>query len=68
MKRVLIIGPFPKPISGVSLANRVVKEVLENSSDFTLDTINTSYNVFEDAIGSFSFKKFIFFLKMTLYI
>jgi glycosyltransferase involved in cell wall biosynthesis len=63
--KIIIIGPFPKPISGVSLANQVVKEVLEKSGDFTVDSINTSYNVFEDAIGSFSFKKFIFFLKMN---
>ena len=62
---ILIIGPFPKPISGVSLANQVVKEVLVKSGDFTVDSINTSYDVFEDAIGSFSFKKFGFFLKMN---
>ena len=62
---ILIIGPFPKPISGVSLANQVVKEVLAKSGDYTVDSINTSYNVFEDAIGSFSFKKLIFFLKMN---
>lgn len=65
MNKVLIIGPFPKPISGVSLANQVVKQVLEKSGDFSIDSINTSYNVFEDAIGTFSFKKFFFFLKMN---
>ena len=65
MKKVLIIGPFPKPISGVSLANKVVKEVLDTSADFKADFINTSYTVFEDAVGSFSFKKLIFFLKMN---
>jgi glycosyltransferase involved in cell wall biosynthesis len=66
MKRIILIGPFPNPISGVALANQVVKEIIENSNDFTLDTINTSYNLFEDAIGSFSFKKFIYFLKINL--
>ncbi|MCG1035340.1 glycosyltransferase [Polaribacter sargassicola] len=65
-KSVLIVGPFPKPISGVSLANKVVKEVLDNSNDFIVDSINTSYVVFEDAVGSFSFKKFFFFLKINL--
>lgn len=65
MSKILIIGPFPKPISGVSLANQVVKEVLGKSGNFTVDSINTSYNVFEDAVGSFSFKKLIFFLKMN---
>ena len=65
MKKLVIIGPFPKPISGVSLANQVVKEVLEKSDDFVIDSINTSYNIFEDAVGSFSYKKFIFFLKIN---
>lgn len=63
--KVLIIGPFPEPISGVSLANQVVKEVLEKSDEFAIDSINTSYNIFEDAVGSFSIKKFIFFLKIN---
>ena len=35
-------------------------EVLEKSDDFVIDSINTSYNIFEDAVGSFSYKKFIF--------
>jgi glycosyltransferase involved in cell wall biosynthesis len=65
MKKVLIIGPFPEPISGVSLANKVVKEILDTSADFKSDIINTSYTVFEDAIGSFSIKKLFFFLKMN---
>ena len=65
MNKILIIGPFPEPISGVSLANKVVKEVLENSNDFQILEINTSYPIFEDAIGRFSFKKLIFFLKIN---
>ena len=31
MKRIILIGPFPDPITGVSLANKVVKEILEES-------------------------------------
>ncbi len=65
MKKVLILGPFPKPISGVSLANKVVKEILDNSTTFTVDKINTSYPEFQDKIGSFSFKKLWFFLKVN---
>lgn len=65
MKSVLIIGPFPKPISGVSLANKVVQEILEKSNDFNVTTINTSYPEFQDKVGSFSFKKLIFFLKIN---
>ena len=65
MNKVLIIGPFPEPISGVSLANKVVKEVLDTSNDFQTDFINTSYPFFEDSIGSFSFKKTFFFLGLN---
>ena len=28
MRKVLIIGPFPNPMSGVSLANKVVKKLI----------------------------------------
>lgn len=65
MKKVLIIGPFPNPISGVSLANKVVKEVLDHSNEFKTDFVNTSYPIFEDSVGSFSFKKFLFFIKIN---
>ena len=65
MKKVLIIGPFPNPISGVSLANKVVKEVLEDSDDFQISEINTSYPIFEDTVGHFSIHKFLFFLKIN---
>jgi glycosyltransferase involved in cell wall biosynthesis/O-antigen ligase len=63
--KVLMIGPFPEPISGVSLANKVVKEVLDNSGEFTTDTVDTSYPIFQDSIGGFSLKKFLFFLVMN---
>ena len=66
MKKFLIIGPFPKPISGVSLANKVVKEILDQSDDFKTDFINTSYPIFEDSVGSFSLKKLFFFLMLNL--
>lgn len=64
-KKVLIIGPFPKPISGVSLANQVVKETLDKSSYFLTDFINTSYPIFEEVIGSFSIKKLFFYLNFN---
>jgi glycosyltransferase involved in cell wall biosynthesis len=65
-KKILLVGPFPDPISGVSLANKVVKEVLDNTKDFKVYFINTSYPTFQDAVGSFSFHKFFFFLKLNL--
>lgn len=63
MKKILMIGPFPNPISGVSISNKIVKEILENQCDVSI--INTSFPVFNDAIGSFSFKKLFFFLKLN---
>jgi glycosyltransferase involved in cell wall biosynthesis len=66
MNRILLIGPFPKPISGVALANKVVKEILDKSDDFKADCINTSYPVFEDTVGVFSIKKVLFFLGLNI--
>lgn len=66
MKKILIIGPFPDPISGVSLANQIVNQVLVTSSSFKTSKINTSYPYFEDSVGSFSLKKVLFFLKLNI--
>ncbi|WP_088324538.1 glycosyltransferase family 4 protein [Polaribacter tangerinus] len=66
MNKVLIIGPFPNPISGVSLANKVVKEILEHSGEFNTSIVNTSYPFFEDSVGSFSVRKLLFFLRLNL--
>ncbi len=65
MNKVLIIGPFPKPISGVSLANKIVNDILSSSNEYKASIINTSYPVFEDKIGSFSIKKMMFFLLLN---
>ncbi len=62
MKKVLIIGPFPDPITGVSLANKVVKEALDENPNFNSDFINTSYTKFDEKLGTFSFKKLFFYL------
>lgn len=64
-KKILIIGPFPDPISGVSLANKVVNEVLieEGYQTYALDT---SFPDFEEKIGNFSFKKLWFYVKLNV--
>jgi glycosyltransferase involved in cell wall biosynthesis len=64
-KKILIIGPFPDPISGVSLANKLVKKVLGESNLFAIDYVNSAYPLFENEIGVFSIKKLIFFLKIN---
>jgi len=58
-----MIGPFPNPISGVSISNKIVKEVLEKQSNVSI--INTSFPIFNDQIGKFSIKKMMFFLKVN---
>ena len=63
---ILIIGPFPEPLSGVSIANQVVNEVLSEDSQFEVDLINTSYSIFDEEIGKFSFKKAFFYLTLNL--
>ena len=65
IKKTLIIGPFPEPISGVSLANKVVKNLLDSSNHFKVDYINTSYSSFKEDIGKFSIKKFLFYLMVN---
>ena len=61
-KSILLIGPFPDPVSGVSLANQVVKDILSEDSNFKVDLINTSYSKFDEQLGVFTIKKFFFYL------
>ena len=64
-KSILMIGPFPEPVSGVSLANQVVKNILSEDSYFEVDFINTSYSKFDEQLGQFTFKKFFFYLSQN---
>lgn len=64
-KRVLMIGPFPKPTTGVSLANAVVRNIFMESKDFKVDSINTSLDHFDEQVGSFSFHKLFYNLKFN---
>ena len=64
-KSILMIGPFPEPVSGVSLANQVVKDILSENSFFKVDFINTSYSKFDEQLGQFTFKKFFFYLSQN---
>jgi len=64
-KKILLVGPLPPPITGVTLANRVVRDNLEATSGFKLTTINTSLNSFE-GIGSFSLSKLWFYIRLNI--
>ena len=60
--KVLLVGPFPNPISGVSIANLKVDEILENDPKFIPGRINMSFPDFNDKVGAFSIKKLLFFV------
>lgn len=66
-KKILLIGPFPDPISGVSISNSVVKEILSADTNFFVKVINTSFTSFDEQIGKFSFKKLFFYLSINTY-
>jgi len=55
-KKILIVGPFPEPITGVSLANQVASKLLIKSG-FKVTLVNTSFSKLDEKLGSFSFKK-----------
>ena len=57
LKKVLIIGPFPPPITGNGLSNKVVYEGAKEKEDIITDRISTSSKKFDESVGSFSFKE-----------
>lgn len=61
--KVLLIGPLPDPITGVSLANKNVVNHLPEYTNVQIDTINTSYSVLKEDIGKFNFQKTLFYVK-----
>lgn len=65
---ILIIGPFPLPTTGVSLANLIVLEELKKSNTYNVSTINTSFDSFDENLGSLSLKKIWFYLKLQIFV
>lgn len=63
--KILIIGPFPEPINGCSLANQVLLKQLELKKEISVAIINTSSkNISSENVGRFSFGKVFSFLKV----
>lgn len=61
---ILVIGPFPLPVHGCSLANQVLLRHLKNDGNLSVQVIDTnSANVSSKQVGSFSFSKIFSFLK-----
>jgi glycosyltransferase involved in cell wall biosynthesis len=55
-----MIGPFPEPTTGVSLANEVVRSILTKQEQYVVKHINTSYTRFDEKVGSFTVHKLLF--------
>ncbi|WP_165764736.1 glycosyltransferase family 4 protein [Winogradskyella aurantia] len=64
--KILIIGPFPEPTTGLSLSNEVVHKGLLDRANIKVSKINMSLQNFEESVGAFSLKKAIFFLRISL--
>lgn len=56
--RVLLVGPFPKPLTGNSIANEVAFAGLEKLEGFEVRKIDTSTTFFDENVGGFSILKF----------
>jgi glycosyltransferase involved in cell wall biosynthesis len=63
MINILLIGPLPKPMTGVSLANQTVLDYLPKYTNAQIDTIDTNYSVLKEDIGKFDFQKSLFYIK-----
>lgn len=64
---ILMVGPFPEPTTGVSVANDMVLNIFLESKNYHVRNINTSYNIFEESIGKFSIKKFLFYIALNFH-
>lgn len=60
----MFIGPFSPPITGNSLVNDKILEILSKDK-YSLKVINTSYPVFNEYNGQFSVIKFFYYLKIN---
>jgi glycosyltransferase involved in cell wall biosynthesis len=65
-KSILLIGPFPSPITGNSLSNTTLFQGL-NKKGVSVKYLNTSTK-FSENLGRFSFSKLFSFLKMYVFI
>ncbi len=61
----MLIGPFPEPTTGVSLANMVVNNALAKEPGFQVKRVNTSFKSFTDTLGKLSFKKMVFYASLN---
>lgn len=66
MLKILFIGPFPEPITGNSLSNKVVFDGFAARKGYSVNHINTSLNFFDENVGAFSFNKLFQSIRFNL--
>ena len=65
MLKILLIGPFPDPVNGCSLANQTFLEYLEKQDQLNVYTINTNTDPNIQGIqGSFGWIKLFSFMRV----
>lgn len=64
--KILVIGPFPNPITGNSIANKVVYEGLKKNIKIQVKKIDTSTSFFDEKVGTFSIKKLLNSIRFNL--
>ena len=64
--KILIIGPFPEPITGNSIANKVAYEGLSGKPGIKASKINTSTSFFDERVGFFSIQKLLNSIRFNL--
>ncbi|WP_124979074.1 glycosyltransferase family 4 protein [Nonlabens xiamenensis] len=67
MKKLLITGPFPLPITGVSLGTQIVYDEFKKKDNYQVQMVNTSYSRFDEKIGKLSLHKAWFYLKLQIF-
>ncbi|WP_022846326.1 glycosyltransferase family 4 protein [Desulfurobacterium sp. TC5-1] len=65
-RRLLLIGPLPPPITGVSLANNIVHKKIGKIFPIHVSCINMSYPTFKEDVGRFNYKKAFVYSKRYL--
>lgn len=67
MKRLLVVGPFPLPITGVSLGTQIVFDEFHKNPSYKTQKVDTSYSKFDERIGELSLHKVLFYLKLQVF-
>lgn len=61
--KILLIGPIPMPLTGVSLANQIIIDYFHKYTQKNIMQIDTNYTVLKEDIGQFNFSKVFHYVK-----